>query len=391
MTYDVIIAGGGLAGLSLACLLGDRSLSVAVVEGRTPASPPHGEYDVRVSAVTPGSHALFARTGVWERLDTARIGRIERMRVWEDPQRVLRFDADDIGVPALGYIVENNTLGAALWERVRRHSNVRIHCPAEIVGMAWKQSEVIVATTDGELRGRLLVGADGAQSPARHHAGIEVREWDYGQDAIVAHVRTSLPHNGTAWQRFMDTGPLALLPMPDPDVVSIVWSCTRERARALMTLATPDFDHELQTAFGDALGTLRTLSARASFSLGRAHARHYVSARLALLGDAAHRVHPLAGQGANLGFGDAAALADTLLAASTAGRDIGEYGVLRKYERRRKEDNAAMLAVTDALQRLFGREHTRLRALASHGLGVLDGLPSLKLALMRQAMGVEAP
>lgn len=388
MKQDVIIAGAGLAGLTLACLLGESGLSVALIESRTAVLEMNDDYDLRVSAITPASQAIFDRLGLWTQLDQRRVGRIERMRVWEQPGRVLRFDADEVGVPVLGYIIENRALTALLWRRTRTLANVAIHCPAAIRNIAWDERTVNVAIDGDTLQGRLLIGADGTGSTVRRLANMETRGWDYGQDAIVAHVRTTRPHDGTAWQRFLPTGPLAFLPMPEPDLSSIVWSCTRERAHALMALDDAAFARELHAALGDELGNLRMTSGRASFPLGTAHAREYVRPRVALLGDAAHRVHPLAGQGANLGFADAAALANIILATHAARRDVGDYTALRRYARQRKEDNLAMLAVTDGLYRLFGDAGARM--LASAGLSLVDRLPWLKQSLIKRAMGIHA-
>ena len=388
MRYDVIVAGGGLSGLMLACLLGDSPLSVAVVEGRPPPRDAGRDYDLRVSAVTPASRALFERIDVWRRLDARRIGRIERMRVWEEPTRALHFAADEIGAPELGYIVENRALSDALWERAGRLRNITIHRPIEIREINDDDSAIAVSTDKSMLQAQLLVGADGVHSRVRQQTRIDVSSWDYGQDAIVAYVRGSKPCPDTAWQRFLTTGPLAFLPMPESDLSSIVWSCTRERARELMKLDDAAFAHELHVAFGDALGELRVTSARASFSLAGAHASGYVRPRIALIGDAVHRVHPLAGQGANLGFGDAAALAEALLVAQAKRRDIGDYGVLRRYERERKEANVSILAVTDVLYRLFGAQHAGVRALGSWGLGLVDRAPFVKRGLLARAMGM---
>jgi 2-octaprenylphenol hydroxylase len=390
--FDVLIVGGGMVGASLACALGGSTLRVGLIETAPPSPPDLREFDLRVSAITLASRALFEHVGVWDEIASKRVSPISAMRVWDaDGDGRLDFDSSDLGEPYLGYIIENSVMTTALWERARTHANVRLICPATIADVGFTEDQVAARLDNGRaVTARLLVGADGTQSRVRQLAGIGLRGWDYQQHAIVATVSTAQSHTQVAWQRFLPTGPLALLPLPDPHRCSIVWSCAQEQAQTLMALEPDAFAAALQAAFGDALGSIALVSERRAFPLGLAHAQRYVQPRLALIGDAAHRVHPLAGQGVNLGFADSAALAEVILDAFARGRDPGGLTALRRYERWRKGDNLAMLALTDALNRLFRAKTPMLRRLGDAGLRVVNAAGPAKHWLMTQAVGLRA-
>lgn len=387
--YDVIIVGGGIVGATLACALAQTRLQVALLERRPPPPMPAGDYGLRVSALSLGARAILEAVGAWRHLDARRICPVERMHVWDaGGTAAIDFDAAEIGEPHLAYIAENDAIAAALWRCLDARAQVQIFCPAEIGALELRERTACVALAGGmRLQARLVVGADGAGSAVRAQAGIGARRWDYEQQAIVANVTTERAHRGVAWQRFLSTGPLAFLPLADGRC-SIVWSVDAERARALLALEHAAFMAALAEALGGRLGRVLATTPRVAFPLQRLHAERYVAARVALIGDAAHSVHPLAGQGVNLGLLDAAALAEVLRAAAAVGRDVGALAVLRRYERWRKGDNLAMLFFTDAMQRLFASRRAPVQRLRNAGLALTDALGPVKEALMRRAAGI---
>lgn len=387
--FDVLIVGGGMVGAALACALGSSRLKIGIVDSRAPAVPSPGEYDLRVSAITLASRALFDNLGAWEAMQRRRLAPVEAMRVWEDNHEI-RFDAADIGEPCLTYIIENSVIQAALVERLHTFANVSCLWPVDVRAIDVTDDVAALTLADGRcLEAPLLIGADGADSAVRRAAGIESRRHDLGQKAIVATVRTEKPHGQTARQRFLTTGPLAFLPLSDAVTCSIVWSADTARAEALMALEDAAFIAELQAAFGESLGGVVSVSRRAAFPLAVAHARAYTAPRLALVGDAAHTVHPLAGQGVNLGFMDVACLAELLLGAATHGRDLGAPALLRRYERARKGENLGMVSVTAGFRYFFGSPRPMSRRLRGIGLGLANAAGPIKRRLMRRVSGLD--
>ncbi|MFQ6021934.1 MAG: UbiH/UbiF/VisC/COQ6 family ubiquinone biosynthesis hydroxylase [Acidiferrobacterales bacterium] len=389
VTHDVIIVGGGIVGATLACALADARLRIALLERYPPPSSPTGDYDIRVSSISPGSRLILEAVGAWSGLQQSRICAVEQMHVWDaGGPAAIHFDSADIGEPCLAYIIENSAMLAALWSCARR-VNVELHCPTDVDAVDFCDANSAVLLRDGrQLVARLVVGADGPQSTVRTDAGIGTTAWDYAQHGIVATVETERPHSNIAWQRFLPSGPLAFLPLADGRS-SIVWSVDTPYAEELLLLDDADFRQELESAFGANLGAIRSTGPRSAFPLQRTHAARYVSARAALVGDAAHTVHPLAGQGANLGLFDAAVLAEVLLDAHRRNRDIGSLTVLRRYERWRKGDNLAMLFLTDALKRLFGNSITLVERVRNIGLDLTNAAAPIKHMLMRRAAGLE--
>ncbi len=385
--YDVLIAGGGMVGGTLACALGGSGLKVGVIEPQTAVATDQGP-GLRVSAITLASQTVFENVGAWNDMCAQSGAPVEAMRIWEN-NSLLNFDSADIGEPCLAWIIDNSVIVAALAVRLRQFSNIEVLSPARAAAAQFSEQRVSVQLEDGrELRARLLVGADGADSRVRRAAGIGWTRHDLGQSAIVALVDVERPHARTAWQHFLATGPLAFLPLADPRRVSIVWSADTARATALMHLDDAAFNAELQAAFGDQLGTVRLASERAAIALALGFARDYSAHRVALIGDAAHTVHPLAGQGVNLGILDAATLAGLLLGAEGQKRDPGARAVLRRYERARKGADVGMQAVTGGFRYLFGSRLPGLRALRDAGLRFTEQLPPLKDYLMRRASGL---
>jgi 2-octaprenylphenol hydroxylase len=386
--YDIVIAGGGMVGAALGCALGDSGLKVAVLESREPSPPAEG-YDLRVSAVTLASVSIFQAVGAWEAMKH-RAAPVREMKVWDATGNgSIHFDAAEMGEPCLAYIIENSLMQSALVERLHQFTNIHYLCPVEIETLALSPEAAALTLKDGRrLNARLVVGADGAQSRVRELAGIERHRHVLNQSSIVATVATEKPHADTAWQRFLPTGPLAFLPLPEPHTCSIVWSADTARADALMEFDDAVFLAELQAAF-DTLGQIKTVSPRAVFPLALSHAKAYVADRLALIGDAAHTVHPLAGQGVNLGYLDAASLAEVLLAAAAEKKDIGTSRVLRRFERWRKGDNIVTVSVTGGFRYLFSNEIPGVRELRNFGLSLTDAATPIKNLIMRRASGLE--
>ncbi|HRW65509.1 MAG TPA: UbiH/UbiF/VisC/COQ6 family ubiquinone biosynthesis hydroxylase [Candidatus Competibacter sp.] len=390
--YDLVIAGGGMVGSTLACALRDADLKIALLESAPlERIRPGEETDLRVSAINRASQRIFAAVGAWSDMTAWRVSPFRDMRVWDAGGfGHIHFDSATLGEPLLGWIIENRVIQYALLERVRQLPAVDLLCPAALE-TAWPEDAGgwRVRLTDGrEFTTRLLVGADGAQSKVRELAEIDTRGWSYHQKALVANVRTAEPHQETAWQRFLPTGPLAFLPLHDGRC-SIVWSTTPEQADQLLALDEYDFAHMLTEAFERRLGEIVQVGPRSAFPLRLQHARAYVKPGLALIGDAAHVVHPLAGQGVNLGLLDAATLAEVLLDGLAAGHEVGALRVLRRYERWRKSDNLPMLGIMDGFKRLFGNSLPPVRLLRNLGLNLTDAAGPLKNAMARRAMGLE--
>lgn len=390
---DVLFIGGGIAGLACASLLDTLTrhrFAIGIVETRVPATlDADAEAGLRVLAIAPGARAVLEAAGAWRRLPPARAGAYERMRIFgpgatpHGPGSI-GFDAADQGLAELGHIVEHDWLRSALWA-----------CrPPLLVNSAPRALDpqpdaMRVRLADGSVvRTRLLVGSDGADSWVRGELGIRSTVRDYHQSAIVAHVRSARPHRHTAWQHFRRSGPVALLPMADGRS-SIVWSCATAEAGALMELPDAAFDARLGAATAHILGELKLTTRRVTFPLAARHAHRYTGARFALIGDAAHQIHPLAGQGINQGLLDAAVLAGTLAGHLGTGplADPGDALVLRRYERQRKGANLLTMATMEALHGMFSGKSAVVATMAAAGMGMVDRLPPLKRWLADQAAG----
>jgi 2-polyprenylphenol 6-hydroxylase len=390
--YDLIIIGGSHVGATLACALGQAGLRVAVAEAReTSRDWPADSVDLRVFAITRASQHIFQHLGAWEAMAEMGLSPFRRMEVWDaGGSGSIHFDCADIGEPTLGHIIESRVIQEALHRRLEALDSVDWLCPAQLaVFEADAAGPARVVLTDGRvLKAALVVGADGAESRLRELAGIALEREEYRQQALVAVITTELPHQETARQRFLPDGPLAFLPLRDGRC-SIVWSLPPERCEELLTLEADEFLARLGEAFDHRLGRLLATGARVAFPLVRRHATRYIGNRVALVGDAAHTIHPLAGQGVNLGLLDAAALAESLLAAHAAGRELGGERALRQYERGRRGANQLMMSAMDGLKGLFGSSLAPVRQLRSLGLDLVDRAGPLKGVLIRQAMGLD--
>jgi 2-polyprenylphenol 6-hydroxylase len=402
--FDVVIVGAGPIGAAMAALLLARKQAgpgrVALVAGRVPAAgapadapPPASapsDWDLRVFALSRASQRLLQLCGIWELLPPQRLFAYERMCVWDArgaPRGAgsLTFDCAEIGEANLGIIVDGQSLQDCCLQAAAAAGAVVIE--AAVQAVAASDAEVRVGFRDGrELCGKLLIAADGTGSATRGLLGIEAAGHTYHQDALVAHVRTGKPHENTAWQRFLPTGPLAFLPLPDGRS-SIVWSVARAEADRLRALDRASFGAALHAASDDVLGEVELTTAVASFPLHLQYALDYVRPRAVLLGDAAHAVHPLAGQGLNLGLLDCATLSEVLGTAEDPGL-MGEFRLLRRYERRRKSENLLAATALDGLERLFSSTHPALARLRQAGLGAVGHLPLVKRRLAQRALGL---
>lgn len=409
--FDVVIVGAGIAGSALACALADSRLRIALIEVQPlatampqPAAGVDG-FDARVSALTVASQQLLARLGAWQAIEAQRACGYREMQVWDaDGTGSIHFDCAEIHQPVLGHIVENRLITAALAQQLPLIGNVSVLAPQQLQAMSPRAGggHHLQLESGVALEADLVVGADGAMSIVRKLMGLKTREWDYGHHAIVATVETTQPHQLTAWQRFMPSGPLAFLPLETGPLqtgpletvdgaqqfCSIVWSAQSERAQQLMNLDDAAFRMALAQAFEHRLGDITSISKRFMFPLRQRHAVDYIAPGIALIGDAAHTIHPLAGQGINLGLLDVISLADVLQHATARGLACGDMTVLGRYQRARKGHNLLMMGVMEGFKRLFEQPALPLRWLRNEGLRQVDAKPWLKREIMRQAMGL---
>ena len=386
---DVAIVGAGMVGAALALALAREGFDVAVTEPRVPKPwNAQDEVDLRVVALAPSSVDLFGRLDVWKEIITARASAYLRMRVWDAlAPGELDFDASEEGRSALGYIVENRLIQYTLWQALQREPHIVLHCPDKVASTQSATDRRTLTLDDRTIiSARLVVAADGADSALREMAGIGTHDRDYGQRAVVAHVATERAHESTAWQRFLPGATLAFLPLADGRS-SIVWSVPEAESQRLLVLDDAAFCAELGAAFDFRLGRINATTPRASFPLRMKLADRYLAPRLALIGDAAHVVHPLAGQGVNLGLRDVDELCAVLIEARDAKRDFAAESVLRRYERRRRSDNMLSAHAFDAIQRVFGSEAMPLAALRGAGMSIVDKIAPLKRAFARHAAG----
>ena len=396
---DVCIIGAGPVGGTLACLLAAAGVPVAVVD-RAPLPPmEHPAFDGRCYAIAAGSRRVLGAAGLWQALPRPP-GAIRRIRVSDGrvgrpaSKLHLHFDAADVGAEAFGWMVEARSLRMALNTALADRDAVRVFAPAA-AQVERTEAGATVHLDDGtRVQCGLVVAAEGRDSPLRREAGIAVTRFGYGQTGLVGAIAHERPHNGTALEHFLPAGPFAQLPMAAPEGVAhasaFVWTERDAAAQRLLALDDTVFTRELARRLGDHLGPIRLLGRRWSYPLGALHAHRYVASRLALVGDAAHGIHPIAGQGLNLGFRDVSALADLVSQAVTAGDDPGGSALLRRYQARRRPDNLLMLAATDGLDRLFSTDNPALRLARDLGIAAVDRIGPLKRAFMRQAMGAPA-
>jgi 2-octaprenylphenol hydroxylase len=395
--FDILVAGGGMVGLTIALLLARRNskrrLNITLVDaGKRPSFSPDDDVSLRVSAIASGTASMLADAEVWDSIAGRRACPYRNMRVWDatgsfEGPETLRFDAAEFAVPQLGFIVENVLIQDALLAALKRR-DVSINYETRLKSVKKCGSRYAVEYGDNETATpELLIAADGASSFVRNSAGITVKTWKYPQTAFVTHLEPENSHRNTAWQRFLPDGPVALLPLDDGRV-STVWTTTPEKAEELLAATDDQLGALLTGATDNVLGSLSVSGPRGSFPLKSQHADRYVLDGLALVGDAAHAVHPLAGQGANLGLADARVLADEIANALDAGEYPGDLPVLRRYERARKVANKSMLHFIDGLNRLFSNEITPLARLRGIGMALFNKSGPIREFAVQVALGM---
>lgn len=385
---DAVIVGGGVVGASTALSLAQQGLDVVLVEGREPPAWSAAQPDLRVYAFAPDNAALLDALGVWSSIQSARAQPYRRMQVWDAAGGdALSFDADALGRAQLGWIVENALLVDRLWAAMPA-AGVRLHCPATVEEVEQDEHGVRLRLSDGtRLDARLAIAADGASSALRRSAGIEVSDHDYDQRGVVAFIETEQPHALTAWQRFLPSGPLAVLPFVEGRS-SIVWTLPSAEAERVLALSDDAFARELQSALGGRLGVMRPVSPRVAFPLRRQLAKQFVAERILLVGDAAHVVHPLAGQGVNLGLRDVAALRDLVISAQARRVDWTAPHRLARWSRQRRSESLAAAYTFEGINRVFSTDEMHLTLLRGHVLGLAGKLPPLVNLLWRRASGL---
>ncbi len=419
-SYDIVIVGGGMVGATLACALAKTDYRVAVVEGQplerlllagdcsnNPGADDSvdqrtvDQYDPRVSALTVASQTFFKNLGVWSRIINKRVSPYQEMKVWDgDGTASIEFSAAELYQPALGHIVENRVTIASLYEQLQSDNKITLLTGERISQVELTGDSPMLLLESGiHINASLIVAADGANSLIRKVSGLPTREWDYQHHAIVATVKTEKHHENTAWQRFMGTGPLALLPLVSDTAAShaasshyssIVWSAIPERANELIALSDEDFCQVLGRSFEHRLGNIEAVSKRYSFPLRQRHAKQYVTSNIALVGDAAHTIHPLAGQGVNLGLQDVAVLADELIKGSRRKLSANDSLMLKRYQRRRMGPNLAMMGLMEGFKQLFSQDSLTVRLLRNTGMRWLNSQTFLKNQMVSQAMGIDA-
>lgn len=385
--FDTAIIGGGMVGLTMAIILARARLKIAVIDSADLNKTGTKEFDGRVSAITLASRHILENNGIWKYL-AEEAEPINHIRISDsDSHMFLDYDAKLIGDEPMGHIVENRYIRRALFAAAAEHSNLEIFAPAIYEKVAYNSSHVEISLAGHLLKAKLLIAADGKKSKIAAGAGIKPLIWDYGQDGIVCTVRHEKPHGQTACERFLPAGPFAILPMKGGYHSSLVWTEKRMLTPFFMKMDRMALTAEVKKRFGSYLGELEVLEPRFSFPLSLYHAERYIDHRLALIGDAAHSIHPVAGQGLNLGIRDAAVLGELIAKQQSLGLDTGSLLMLEKYQNLRKADNLLMMSVTDGLNHLFSNNITPIKLARRFGMSAVNKMPPVKKFFMLHAVG----
>ncbi len=389
-SVDIAIIGGGMVGLTVAAALENSGLRIAVIESQLPEEELASLPDIRVSAISRASENILNNVGAWQGVLSRRAAPYTSMRVWEqDSFAKIEFEAEDIAQHNLGHIVENRVIQLSLLDKISKQENVTLLAPERCTNIMFGESEAWINLESGKaITAKLVVGADGANSWLRNQLDIPLTHWDYGHSALVANIRTVDTHNATARQIFRPEGPLAFLPLGEPNLSSIVWSLDPLQAEDLVSMPEDDFNKRLTTAFDNQLGLCSVEGARQAFPLKMRYAKDFVRDRAVLVGDAAHTIHPLAGQGVNLGLADAAALAETILALQNESKDIGLKVNLRSFERWRKAEAAQMIASMQGFKELFSGSNPVKKFIRGVGMSLTNELSPVKDECLKRALGL---
>jgi 2-polyprenylphenol 6-hydroxylase len=384
-TVDLAVVGAGAVGMTFAAAMRDKGFKIGIIDSKAqPCPSTQAAYDSRVFALTRASERIFESVGAWEFFE--RNSPFQSMEVWENDGHI-QFFCDELGEPNLGYITELWVILRALAQTLQTSSDIQFFTDSKIVNLKLQQNQYLITLENGEeLTAKLVVGADGANSKVRELAGISLNSKEYNHHALVATVQTELPHQMTARQRFLGSSILAFLPLSESNNCSIVWSVPPTYAEELLNLSVEEFNKILSSSFAHKLGEVSLMSERFSFPLIKRHAMQYVKPHLALMGDAAHTIHPLAGQGMNLGLLDAASLAELLL--QNRNRPLGDFQTLRKYERWRKTETTTMMTAMGIFKDLFGNEFLPLKTVRNWGLNLSNQNAFFKRSVMSHAMGL---
>ena len=385
--FDCAIVGAGMVGATTALALAELGLTIVLID-KYPVKPFNKEqnFDLRVSAISLSSQALLAQVGAWQQLTQWRLCPYKRLGVWENESAYTEFDSTNINQSHLGHIIENRLLQLSLWQQIEAHSNITLLCPEELISYQRVEDDLYLTLSTQVITSKLLIAADGANSHVRKLANIGTTGWDYQQAAMLVHVETEREQQDITWQQFFETGPVAMLPLPGNNA-SLVWYHQKEEIKRLSDLSNEILTDEIHQKFPKKLGRVKVIN-KASFNLTRRHANDYVKERVVLLGDAAHTINPLAGQGVNLGFKDVKALQITLATAIGDGESWYDIATLKAYEKARRADNLLMMTTMDLLTKTFSHPSPVLKGLRNFGLTVANKTPFLKKKALAYACGV---
>ena len=399
--FDIAIVGGGMVGLAMAASLAETDLKVLLIEKQNLSEffPPDllenktvkdQDFDVRVSAISPANRELLSQFNAWQNIPKQRLANYQKMSVWDgDGTGKIEFSASQVAEPNLGVIVENRVIQAALLKRIQSFGNIQCVFGFELDDIQISDNHVEIHLSNDQIyKSQLLIGADGANSLVRQKLDIESKQMPYDQIAFVANVQTEIDHQDTAWQRFTPNGPVAFLPLANKNLCSVVWSLDQELAEKLQKISTEEFVKQLQQAFESKLGKVSPVSKHFGFPLIKRHSQSYLKQRVALIGDAAHTIHPLAGQGVNLGFQDVACLSNLIIKLHNQQRDFGLKENLRPFERERKTENLMMQNAMSGFKNLFSNQSMPVTLIRNFAMSALNNIPIAKEIMIKKAMGL---